>query len=95
MLKNFILIGRAEAVSFLVLLLIAMPLKYGLDMPHAVKYVGWIHGVLFVAYVGYLLFLGITRRWKLTDMALMFGAAFFPAGPFLMENRVLAKYAES
>ncbi len=94
MLKNFILIGRAEAVSFLVLLLIAMPLKYGFDMPDAVKYVGWAHGFLFVSYVGFLLILGITRGWKLADMALMFGAAFFPAGPFLMESRVLAKYAE-
>ena len=43
-------IGYAEAISFLVLLGVAMPLKYLAGMPMAVKVVGWIHGVLFVAY---------------------------------------------
>lgn len=94
MLKNFILIGRAEAISFLLLLLVAMPLKYFFDMPLAVKYIGWAHGGLFVAYVGLLIWLGFSRKWKASDMLLLFGAAFFPGGPFLMENRVLAKYLD-
>lgn len=94
MIRNFILLGRAEAVSFLVLLLIAMPLKYGLGMREAVQYVGWAHGVLFVAYVAMLALVSLKYRLKPMDTALLFGAAFFPAGPFLMENRVLSKYAE-
>ena len=40
--------GWIEGVSFLVLLGVAMPLKYFAGMPRAVTYFGWIHGVLFV-----------------------------------------------
>ena len=42
-------IAMAEGVSFLVLLLIAMPLKYMADYPKAVTIVGGLHGVLFIA----------------------------------------------
>lgn len=41
----------AEGVSFLVLLLIAMPLKYWADIPVAVTIVGGLHGVLFIAFI--------------------------------------------
>ena len=44
-------VGFLEGVSFLVLLLIAMPLKYIWDMPGAVRVVGMAHGLLFTAYV--------------------------------------------
>ena len=50
-LHRFRMIGIAEGISFLVLLLIAMPLKYFLNFLQAVKYVGWLHGALFVAYI--------------------------------------------
>ena len=38
----------AEGVSYLLLLGVAMPLKYLADMPMAVKIVGWAHGLLFM-----------------------------------------------
>ncbi len=44
-------IAFAEGVSFLVLLLIAMPLKYMADLPITVTIVGGLHGILFVAFV--------------------------------------------
>ena len=40
-----------EAISYLILLLIAMPLKYIFDIPEAVKYMGWVHGWLFVPFL--------------------------------------------
>jgi len=49
--NSFRKVAIAEGLSFLVLLLIAMPLKYFADFPHAVKYVGWAHGVLFIAFI--------------------------------------------
>ena len=49
--KRFKWISLAEGLSFLLLLGIAMPLKYGFDMPLAVKYLGWVHGALFVVYI--------------------------------------------
>ena len=47
--------GLAEAVSFLVLLGVAMPLKYLAGMPQAVKVVGWAHGLLFMGFCAALL----------------------------------------
>lgn len=44
-------IAFAEGVSFLVLLFVAMPLKYFVAMPMAVTIVGGLHGVLFIAFV--------------------------------------------
>ncbi len=44
-------VAIAEGVSFLLLLFVAMPLKYFANMPLAVKIMGGIHGVLFVAFV--------------------------------------------
>jgi integral membrane protein len=44
-------IAFAEGTSFLVLLLIAMPLKYLAGIPIAVTIAGGIHGVLFVAFL--------------------------------------------
>ena len=51
LLRRFRTIGIAEGISFLVLLLIAMPMKYFLKIPEAVKIVGWMHGALFVGYI--------------------------------------------
>jgi len=44
-------IALAEGVSFLILLLVAMPLKYFAGMPMAVTIAGGLHGILFIAYV--------------------------------------------
>lgn len=44
-------VAMAEGLSFLILLFIAMPLKYFANMPMAVKIMGGLHGVLFVTFV--------------------------------------------
>lgn len=59
------LTGFLEAISWLLLLFIAMPLKYFADQPLMVKYVGWVHGILFMLYVGQLLYFKFKRNWKI------------------------------
>ena len=78
--------GYAEAISFLLLLGVAMPLKYGWGMPEAVKYMGWAHGVLFVAYLFFLLEVKSLMNWSFGKLVLGFVAALIPFGPFLLEN---------
>ena len=77
-----------EGVSFLVLLFLAMPLKYLAGMPVAVKIVGSIHGALFVLLVICLLHVTVTCRWRLTRAAMVFIAALLPFGPFVMDKRL-------
>lgn len=48
--KSLVQIGHIEGISYLILLFIAMPLKYYFDMPMAVRIMGSIHGVLFILF---------------------------------------------
>lgn len=79
-------VGIAEGVSFLVLLLIAMPLKYIWGMPLAVKYTGWAHGLLFVVYVGMAWYVKEMRNWPLRRFLTAFVAAWLPLGTFIFDR---------
>jgi integral membrane protein len=83
-------IGLVEGVSFLLLLGIAMPLKYLAGMPMAVKVLGWAHGVLFIVFCALLLRATLGARWPLARSALVFGAALVPFGPFAIDRRLRA-----
>ncbi len=50
-LKKFRLINKVEGYSFIILLFIAMPLKYSFGFPIATKVMGMIHGLLFMMFV--------------------------------------------
>jgi integral membrane protein len=79
-------IGLIEGLSFVVLLLIAMPLKYFAGMPQAVRFVGMAHGLLFVLYIGAALHAAFTLRWPLSRTLAVMAAAVLPAGPFVLEG---------
>jgi integral membrane protein len=81
-------VGLAEGVSFLVLLGIAMPLKYLLAMPLAVRVVGLLHGVLFVAFV-YLVFEAMgSLRWSLKQVGVAIVASLLPFGTILLDRKL-------
>ena len=88
-------ISLAEGCSFIILLFVAMPLKYMADSPEAVKYVGWLHGLLFVIYVFLLCYLSIIMKWKFKRLITYFIAAFLPIAPFLVEKQLKKEYAIS
>ncbi|GAB3900249.1 DUF3817 domain-containing protein [Larkinella knui] len=87
-LGRFRFIGILEGISYLVLLGIAMPLKYLAGWPHAVKVVGWAHGVLFIAYLVALIAVTIDRRWSLIRVIVAFIASLVPFGTFWLESRL-------
>jgi integral membrane protein len=83
-------IGLAEACSFLILVGVAMPLKYFAGQPGAVKVFGWLHGLLFMVFCGALLRTTVIARWPLPRAALIFVAALLPFGPFVVDRRMKA-----
>jgi integral membrane protein len=87
-------IGWIEGVSYLLLLGVAMPLKYFAGMPMAVKVVGWAHGVLFVLFCFALLKAMLDARWSLYRGAIVFIAALLPFGPYLVDRRLVEWEAE-
>ncbi len=80
-------VGYAEGVSFLLLLGVAMPLKYFAGLPHAVRIVGWLHGLLFIAYCVALLRVVALADWPVRRAALFFVGSLLPFGPFLLDRR--------
>ena len=85
LLRLFVLI---EAVSFVVLLGVAMPLKYAWDMPAAVKIAGWIHGILFILFCWALVRVVQASRWPTSRVVSVFVAALLPIVPFVMDGRM-------
>jgi integral membrane protein len=87
-LHRFRVIGIIEGISFLVLLLIAMPLKYFLNFPQAVKYVGWVHGALFVAYIYFALNIFTVLKKPFLWLVKAGIAAFVPLGTFIFDKEL-------
>jgi integral membrane protein len=81
-------VGFAEGVSYLVLLGIAMPLKYLADRPEVVTWVGWIHGMLFVLFVAALAHAAALRRWRTPRIAGAFIASLVPFGTFVLDRHL-------
>ena len=86
-------IGIAEGISFLILLLIAMPLKYFAGFPLAVTIVGSLHGILFIAYLVLAWEVKnepVVVKWKknFAWLAVCFIASILPLGTFVLDNRL-------
>lgn len=81
-------IGRVEGYSWLVLLFLAMPLKYGAGLPVAVRVAGSLHGGLFVAFVVVLALAHFRLRWGIGRSVPLFLTALLPFG-FLAAPRWL------
>ena len=79
-------IGIFEGLSFLVLLGIAMPLKYFAGIPEAVKIVGWAHGILFIALCAALLNAKRVAHWTIQQAGRVVIAALLPFGPFVIDG---------
>lgn len=94
-LEWFCRVALWEGVSYLLLLAVAMPIKYGLGIPEPVKYVGWAHGLLFMLYVGLLLDVTLRFRWTWKRFALFFVASLLPAAPFWVERSLRLEAREA
>jgi integral membrane protein len=82
------IVGLCEAISFLLLLGIAMPLKYIWHMPIAVKIAGSIHGILFITFCIALARAKSYSKWSIGRAAIIFIAALLPFGPFVIDRRI-------
>ena len=80
--------GIAEGISFLVLIGIAMPLKYLMQQPMAVKIFGWIHGILFVTFLVLAWEVKTDRNRSLKWFATAFLAAIIPTGTFFFDKKL-------
>lgn len=82
------LIGMCEGVSFLLLMGIAMPLKYFAGWPEAVTWTGWLHGILFIGYCLAIFAALAGGRISFGKSVLAFVASLIPFGPFLIDRKL-------
>lgn len=79
-------VGLAEGISFLVLLGVAMPLKYMMHLPMAVKVAGWIHGVLFMSFLYALVKARKALGWDMERVGGALMASVLPFGTFVADR---------
>ncbi len=84
----FRLVGFIEAISYIGLLFIAMPLKYGYGYFGAVKVAGMAHGVLFLLFLFLLAGSAFKYRFSLGLNILLFAASLIPLGTFFTDKKL-------
>ena len=85
------IIAFLEGVSFLILLFIAMPMKYLMGMPMMVRQVGMAHGVLFIVFLFAVIQVMIDKQWSVWKGLIAVGASLVPFGTFVLDAKVLKK----
>lgn len=83
------IIAFLEGVSLLVLMFIAVPLKYALHNPTLVKAMGPIHGTLFLLFIYNTISVGIEQRWKRDIIFKVLLACIIPFGTFYIDKKIL------
>lgn len=78
-------------VWLVLLVLIAMPLKYFADSPEMVEIVGPVHGFLYMAYLATAVDLAFRLRWSAVKTILVMLAGTVPFVSFYAERKVTAE----
>lgn len=81
--------GLCEGFSFIILLAIAMPLKYLAGKPEMVRVVGMAHGILFVLYIFLSVQAKFQYRWSWKKMILLWMASVVPLGTLYADYKML------
>ncbi|HEX2532606.1 MAG TPA: DUF3817 domain-containing protein [Chitinophagaceae bacterium] len=88
------IIGLLEGLSLLLLLFVAMPLKYGGNEPVLTQVLGPVHGALFLLFVFNTLSVGVEQGWKFTTTTWkVLLACMLPFGTFYIDRKILSKVA--
>ena len=85
-LARFRVVSLAEGVSFLILLCVAMPLKYAAHMPAPTMVFGMIHGLLFLAYLALAYDVKQAHDWDARRFVVVLIASVIPTGPFWLHK---------
>jgi integral membrane protein len=93
-LKAFRILAQTEGVSYLLLFALSMPLKYWAGIREPNIYIGYVHGVLFIAYVVMATMLWRERNWSNREYFYLLLASLLPFATFYVDSRFL-KYQQA
>ena len=84
------IIAFLEGISLLVLVFIAVPLKYGAGEPGLSTIMGPVHGALFLLFVFNTISVGVTLHWKFSETTWkVLLACIIPFGTFYIDRKIL------
>lgn len=78
-----------EGLSYILLLFVAMPIKYQMGDPTYVQMLGMPHGLFFMAYVFLAVYLKPQYDWNTKTFMLVLAASIIPFGTFYVDRKVL------
>jgi integral membrane protein len=93
-LRNYRVAAWVTGIGLLVLVFIAMPLKYFFGEPRPVALVGMMHGFLYMAYIVCTLILAERCRWRPLDAVVILLAGTIPIASFVAERQVTRRVRE-
>jgi integral membrane protein len=84
-------IAFLEGCSLLLLVFIAMPIKYLFKIPEATQAIGLIHGILFVIFIFATTAISILQKWSTNRIFMVMIASVLPFGTFYIDKKILSK----
>ena len=87
----FRLVALIEGVSYILLLFIAVPIKYWSGDEQWVKLLGMPHGILFVSYIIFAFLIKKNENWVMKDLGIILLASILPLGTFYVDWKYLKK----
>tara|TARA_B000000475_G_scaffold252996_1_gene231016 strand:+ start:1846 stop:2121 length:276 start_codon:yes stop_codon:yes gene_type:complete len=87
--KLFRIVALLEGLSYILLLFVAVPVKYSLGDPTYVKLLGMPHGILFVAYLGFAFYFMQEQNWSIKVLFVVLLGSVLPFGTFYVDNKYL------
>lgn len=76
-----------EGLSYILLLFVAVPMKYMAGEAGLVKSLGMPHGILFVLYVFLALFIRTKMKWSFVTTLMVLVASLLPFGTFYIDRK--------
>jgi len=93
-LRNYRVAAWVTGIGLLVLVFVAMPLKYFVGEPRPVAVVGMMHGFLYMAYIVCTLILAERTRWRPLEAVVILLAGTIPIASFVAERQVTRRVRE-
>jgi integral membrane protein len=94
MIKILRVISYLEGISYILLLFIAVPIKYYANDPYLVKLLGMPHGLLFVAFVILSLVNSKKYNWSFIKTIVVLISSIIPFGTFYVDYKYFKNSVE-
>lgn len=85
----FRIVSFLEGISYILLLLIAVPIKYVQGNPEYVKLLGMPHGLLFMLYIALAFVIKKEMEWNGKNLGIVLLCSIIPFGTFYVDKKYL------